>query len=37
MSMNGGNMYAPQAGKPEVLFSVKAQRGGFDKPHTLHC
>ena len=31
MSMNGGNMFAPKEGKPEVLYSVQAQRGGFDK------
>ena len=37
MSMNGGNMFAPRPGKPEVLFSVKAQRGGFDQPETLRC
>ena len=37
MSMNGGNMFAPKPGKPEVLFSVKAQRGGFDQPETLRC
>ncbi len=37
MSMNGGNMFAAKEGKPEVLYSVKAQRGGFDKPETLRC
>lgn len=37
MSQNGGNMFTPKAGKPEVLFSVSAQRGGFNKPSTLRC
>ena len=37
MSMNGGNMFAPKEGKPEVLYAVKAQRGGFDQPETLRC
>ena len=32
MSMNGGNMYAPKEGKPEIYYSVKAQRGD-----TLRC
>lgn len=37
MTQNGGNMYSPKAEKPEVLFSVKAQRGGFDQPKSLRC
>ncbi len=37
MSMNGGNIYAPKEGKPEILYSVKAQRGGFDQPESLRC
>ncbi len=37
MSMNGGNMYAPTAGKPEILYSVKAQRGTLDQKETLRC
>ena len=28
MSMNGGNMYPAKEGKPEIYYSVKAQRGG---------
>lgn len=28
MSQNGGNLFAPKAEKPEVLYSVKAKRGG---------
>lgn len=37
MSQNGGNMFPAKAEKPEVLYEVKAQRGGFDKPDTLRC
>jgi urocanate hydratase len=37
MTQNGGNMFPAKPGKPEVLFSVKAQRGGFDKPESLRC
>lgn len=37
MSMNGGNMFAAKLGKPEVLYAVKAQRGGYDQPNTLRC
>jgi len=37
MSQNGGNMFAPKSEKPEVLYEVKAQRGGFDQPNTLRC
>lgn len=37
MSQNGGNMFAPKAEKPKVLFSVKAQRGGFDQSGSLRC
>lgn len=37
MSQNGGNLFAPKAEKPEVLFSVEAQRGGFDQPKSLRC
>lgn len=37
MSQNGGNMYAPKAEKPEILYAVKAQRGGFDKAESLRC
>lgn len=37
MTQNGGNMFPAKPGKPEVLFSVKAQRGGFDKPKSLRC
>ncbi len=37
MSQNGGNMFAPKAEKPEVLFSVQAQRGGFDQSGSLRC
>ena len=37
MSQNGGNMFPAKAEKPEVLYEVKAQRGGFDKADTLSC
>ena len=37
MSQNGGNLFTPKSEKPEVLFSVQAQRGGFDQPATLRC
>ena len=37
MSQNGGNMFPAKAEKPEVLYEVKAQRGGFDKRDTLRC
>lgn len=37
MSQNGGNMFTPKAEKPEVLFSVRAQRGGFDQSGSLRC
>ena len=37
MSQNGGNMFPAKAEKPEVLYEVKAQRGGFYKPDTLRC
>ena len=37
MSQNGGNMFPAKAEKPEVLYEVKAQRGGFVKPDTLRC
>lgn len=37
MTQNGGNMFPAKPGKPEVLFSVKAQRGGLDKPESLRC
>ena len=30
-------MFPAKAEKPEVLYEVKAQRGGFDKPDTLRC
>lgn len=29
--------FPAKAEKPEVLYEVKAQRGGFDKPDTLRC
>lgn len=37
MSQNGGNLFAPKAEKPEVLYSVKAHRGGFNDPGSLRC
>lgn len=30
-------MFAARPEKPNVLFSVKAQRGGFDEPKSLRC